>query len=206
MNHWVFWFNDYLGSVLAHGAAGGRHRIVLFKSCFPNSNIADEGVEPGDPFSPERTLANYRAVFRHPEGPGATWTRNGVTYRALEDVFAAHPDVLFVYITSPPRHWAPDDATNDSEARRARRFANWVKREWLSSYREAHAGLRNVAVFDWFDLLAYPDDAPRHPNRLRAEYGGADGDSHPNRTADRRTAAVFATFLDAVVRDFEAQR
>ena len=56
-------------------------------------------------------------------------------------------------------------------------------------------------MFDWFDVLAYPDRHASHPNRLRSEYGGTGGDSHPNAAANARSTEVFATepgnFIDA---------
>ena len=201
MNHWILWFNDYLAGMKARGCADGANRIVMFKSCYPISNIASEGVEPGDPFTSAQTVTNYKSVYRHPDGPGNTYTQGGVVYRPLEDVFAANPDTLFVPVTAPPRHYAPSDATYDAQAQRARAFANWLKGEWLDGYNTAHPGLNNVAVFDLFDVLAYPDDHASHPNRLRAEYGGQSGDSHPNDTANGDATQVFATaaenFIDA---------
>jgi len=201
MDHWIRWFNDYLGRVKAHGCADGTNVIIMFKSCYPASNITADGTG-GDPFSSTKTIANYQAVYRHPSGPGNTYSNGGYTYRPLEDIFVANPDVLFVPVTAPPRHYAPSDATNDAEAHRARVFNNWLKSDWLTSYNTANPGLNNVAVFDWFDVLAYADDHSLHPNRLRSEYGGASGNSHPNSTANSASTALFATntpnFLDQV--------
>jgi hypothetical protein len=119
MHHWIRWFNDYIGRLRTHGSADGENRIVLFKSCFPNSNIEDDGDEPGDPFIDWRALVNYRAVYRHPEGPGNTYNDGGRTYRALEDVFAANPNRLFIAVTAPPLHYAPVDDTTNANAARA---------------------------------------------------------------------------------------
>jgi hypothetical protein len=229
MNHWILWFNDYLGSVKSHAtpygldkmigrlseyvgmmksqrAAGGFNRIVMFKSCYPNSDIGSAGTEPGDPFDSRFSLANYQAVYRHPDGPGRTYTYNGVTYKPLEDIFAENPDVLFIAITAPPLHYAPSDATNDANVHRARMFNNWLQDEWLASYRAAHPDLNNVVVFDLFDVLAYNDYHPTHPNRLKAEYGGESGDSHPNDIANAYLTQIFATnpdnFIDGAWRAF----
>jgi hypothetical protein len=205
MNHWILWFNDYLEGVRAHGSATGFNRITMFKSCYPNSQVASDGVEPGDPFSAEKTLANYKAIFRHPTGPGQVYDRAGIEYRPLEDVFAANADVLFVVVTSPPLHYAPSDATNDANAHRARRFNNWLKNTWLPAYNFAHPDLDNVVVFDLFDVLAYPDNHPLHPNRLRAEYGGESGDSHPNEAGNDAATDLFAgegAFLDTAWKDY----
>ena len=209
MCHWIRWFNDYLEHVILHDCADGTNRIIMFKSCYPNSNIASDGTEPGDPFSSQRTLANYRAVYRHPDGPGGVYTNDGYIYHPLEDIFASHPDILFIPVTAPPRHYAPSDATTDAEGHRARTFNNWLKNEWLAAYNSNHPGFHNVAVFDWFDVLAYPDSDPDHPNRLRAEYGGESGDSHPNSAANATSTWFFASgptnFLDQAWESFHNQ-
>ncbi|MDD5556688.1 MAG: hypothetical protein PHN82_05490 [bacterium] len=201
MDHWIRWFNDYLGRVRQHGCATGSNRIIMFKSCYPISNVTGDGSEPGDPFSSSQTLANYKAVFRHPSGPGNTYSSGDHSYKPLGDIFAEHPGVLFIVVTAPPRHYAPWDATTDAEAARARSFNDWLKTEWLDAYQAAHGGLNNVAVYDWFDFLAYPGDHATRPNRLRWEYGGASGDSHPSTAANQASTEDFATgdgnFLDA---------
>ncbi|MFH0794012.1 MAG: hypothetical protein V2A74_08270, partial [bacterium] len=35
MGHWIYWFNDYLGSVRTYDCDNGVNRIIMFKSCFP---------------------------------------------------------------------------------------------------------------------------------------------------------------------------
>lgn len=206
MHHWILWFNDYLGSVLKHGCAGGANRIVIFKSCFPNSHVEADEPGGGDPFSDWKTLANYKAVYRHPGGRGQTYEHEGHTYRALGDVFAQHPETLFIAVTAPPECWGE---TDNEIAANARAFNNWLKTEWLSDYSSA-TGLHNVAVFDWFDLLAAPANAGLHPNQLRAEFGGNAGDSHPNETANAQSTRVFASgpgnFLDRAWAAFRGGR
>ena len=170
----------------------GNNKIVMFKSCFPNSNLGQDGPEPGSPFSLDRTIVNNQAVFQHPDGSGQVYTYNDTNYQALENVFAQNPDTLFVIVTSPPLHYAPVDATTDENAHRARQFNNWLKNDWLAQYQANNPGLNNVAVYDFFDVLAYPDDHPDHPNRLKAEYGGDGGDSHPNNAANIAATQLFA--------------
>ncbi|MFH1738921.1 MAG: hypothetical protein ABIH23_07915, partial [bacterium] len=196
MNHWILWFNDYLQGIERFESNNGSNKIIMFKSCFPTSNVWSDGEEPGNPFADDQTLANYRSVYRHPVGPSGTYNQDGRAYRPLEQVFAAHPDILFIPITAPPRHFGPDDETNNQEASRARTFNNWLKNEWLTGYLATHPDNANVAVFDWFDILAYPSTDAVHPNRLRAEYGGNSGDSHPNTMANEYSAGLFSTFLD----------
>lgn len=208
MHHWILWFNDYLGAVQTQGCSQGVNRVIMFKSCYPNSDVRADGPGPGDPFGEFKTVANYKAVYRHPDGPGGIYRRGDVEYRPLEDVFAANPEFLFIAVTAPPLHFAPEDATSDEAARRARSFNNWLKKEWLTDYR-ARTGLHNVAVFDWFDALANPNDDASHPNRLREACGGAQGDSHPNKAACVDSVRLFAGdregFLDRVWADFRAR-
>lgn len=206
MNHWILWFNDYLKGIKTQGCASGKNRIIMFKSCFPISNIYSAGKEPGDPFVEEQNYANYKSVFRHPDGAGHTYEHDGFEYKALDDIFAENPATLFIVITAPPRHYAPVDGSTDDEAHRTRLFNNWLKGTWLSNYNNVHPGLNNVAVFDWFYFLAYSDDHSFHPNRLKKEYGGENGDSHPNDTANNESTIVFATatvnFIDQAWRNY----
>jgi PKD domain len=196
MHHWILWFNDYFNTVRAHGCRGGANRIILFKSCFPNSHIDDAGTEPGEPFGDWKAVANYKAVFRHAAGPGKTYEHEGHNYHALGDIFAQHPDTLFIYVTAPPEC---RQETTLAIAGHARDFNDWLKLEWLPGYIRA-TKLHNVAVFDWFDLLAATPADSSHANFLRAGYGGESGDSHPNGAANACSTEVFATgpknFLD----------
>ncbi len=207
MNHWIFWFNDYLDGVKTHENTDGFNRIIMFKSCYPNSNIVSNGTEPGYPFSSTKTLTNYKAVYRHPNGSRNSYTHaNGYEYQPLEDIFADNQDTLFIPVTAPPRHYAPSDATNNAEAKRSRVFNNWLKEDWLSNYESDNPDADNVAVFDWFDLLSYSNSHPNHPNRLKAEYGGDSGNSHPNQAANEASTQRFATgpnnFIDTAWNEF----
>ncbi len=196
MNHWILWFNDYLAGIQQQGSEDGRNAIVMFKSCYPTSNVSSDGTPPGNPFADEQTIANYQSVYRNSTNPAGTYRYEGAEYRSLEQIFAAHPDILFIPVTAPPMHYGPYDDSSNANARRARRFNNWLIDEWLPSYQAAHPDLNNVAVFDWFDILAYPDNHADHPNRLRREYGGNEGDSHPNTVANQLSATQFSTFIE----------
>lgn len=197
MNHWILWFNDYFQGVLRHGCADGTNRIILFKSCYPISGVGSAGTEPGDPFSSSKTLANYKALYRHPGGPGGSYTNSGLLYKPLEDIFAEHPDILFIPVTAPP---LCNTCTTDADGHRAREFNNWLKTEWYADYTTRYPNHKNVAVFDWFDVLANADEAGSLPNRLKTAYGGSSSDSHPNSTANTTSTWFFATrsgnFLD----------
>lgn len=205
MQHWILWFNDYLEHIKAHDAANGENKIIMFKSCYPNSGITEDGSEPGDPFLSTRSLVNYKAIFRHQSGTGNTYSNEGYTYKPLEDIFAENPDTLFIYVTSPP---LCKTCTNSADAARARTFNNWVKTDWLDSYNTANSDLSNVIVYDWFDFLANASDALENANMLKDSYYDGGGDSHPNNTANTESTTDFSdSFIDTIWASFsEAQK
>ena len=63
---------------------GGENEIILFKSCFPNSDL--EG-SPNDPPSAEGWLSVGHAKY---------------VYNEILTYFGQHPEKLFVVITAPP--------------------------------------------------------------------------------------------------------
>lgn len=171
---------------------GTKHEIVIFKSCYPNSDFEGEGSAPGDPKGPALTVQNAEA-----------------TLRALREELEKHPEVLFVYVTAPPlapprsreplwkalaRTLAPGSKRVDRAARAAwaREFNNWVKAPdgWLAGYVP-----KNIVVFDYFDVLT---DGGRS-NFLRFPTG--DGtNSHPSREGNSRASEAFVPFLNRAVR------
>jgi hypothetical protein len=143
-----------------------QHEVLIFKSCFPNSAIAgDEMLE-----------------------------QDKQSYLEMRTVIDAHPDRLFIFLTSPPLH---PEATTPGEAARARALANWLTSDQFVS------GHPNLFVFDLLDLLADPDT-----NMLRREYqlSPDEGDSHPNRTANERIGPLFFDFVDDAVQQYRADR
>ncbi|OVE74002.1 hypothetical protein BVX93_00600, partial [bacterium B13(2017)] len=165
MADWLFWFNDYLEAVKTEGCSTGENRIIMFKSCY-TSAIYGLGSEPGNPFN-NGSLTNYQAVFRHPSGSGNTYTHsNGYTYSPLEDIFANNPNTLFIFLTIPTVSYTSGryNVTNEGYKRD---YHNWLINDWLPSYNAANPGLNNVAIFDLFDVLAYPPDHQSYPNGLR---------------------------------------
>lgn len=202
LGDWRLWFNDYMASLKSFGCASGRNHIILFKSCYPNNYIgSDEDMEA------------KKRLFAHTSAPGKpTSTGEGPAYFALEDVFAQHPDTLFIHVTTPPLH---PKATDAATARRARQFNRWLATEWVAGYDRRHPGLKNVAVLDWYDFLAVPESGPGGSgaaNTLKPDYSmSADSDdSHPNETACRASTKFFATqpgnFLDKAFAEWTAAR
>jgi hypothetical protein len=109
-------------------------------------------------------------------------------YREIRDFLDTRPDRVFVVMSTPPLHRR---ATNSTEARNARLFANWLKSgEYLT-------GHPNVVCFDLFSLLAAPDNGSATANMLRYEYeqSHSSDDSHPNQLANQTVGPLFAQAL-----------
>jgi hypothetical protein len=174
---------------------GQRNRVVMFKSCYPNSKLdpLHAATDRGDPAGPALTQANARA-----------------TLRALLSEFQKYPDVLFVYVTAPPVAAKPrperaykyllkkvlgkptQAELSDRSAAQAREFNRWVTstQGWLQGYE-----LNNVVVFDYFDILT------KHGASSYLAYATGNGtDSHPSAEGHRAATADFVPFLNRAVR------
>lgn len=191
---------------------GGENEIILFKSCFPNSDLYGS---PGDPPLSEpneqMTVANAKAV-----------------YNDLLTYLSTRQDKLFVVITAPPMGqgaYADDPyGTPAQRSANARAFNDWLVEDWLSGY-----GQHNVAVFDYYNVLTSNGTAGRvddpasseDPNDLGAPYGNhhrwtgtsvehmqtvsnnysayptdTSGDSHPTTNGHLKATAEFVPLLN----------
>ncbi len=143
---------------------GGANRVVMFKSCFPNSQLGGSPTDPVPPIdsnplrgegsgSEHHTVANAKGI-----------------YVALREFFATRPDLLFVVVTAPPLVAGETDAT---AAANARALNEWLVKEWLNGY----AG-RNVLVFDFFNVLTSNGGSTRTNDPGVNDLGWADGNHH----------------------------
>lgn len=172
-----------------------KNEIVMFKSCYPNSQIVSEGKEPGDPDSPEKTIANYKAAYRN-----------------LLQYFRSHPDTLFVAVTAPPvvknvpsrtkefiKKLAGSESSVEAMGKRARNFNNWLKDSengWLSGYEG-----KNVVVFDYYDMLTGKGQS----DFLLYPTGGG-SDSHPSTEGNSIAAHELTSLLNKSVNRFVATK
>jgi hypothetical protein len=178
--HWLPKFRDNMSKVLTfeshpenYYSDGRTNDIVMFKSCFPNSNIVEEGTAPGDSVSNQQTMANYQAAFNQ-----------------LKEEFEKYPDKLFIYMTSPPL--VPEHTTPE-KSERNHSFNDWLINEYLPQYRQ-ESGLDNLYIFDLFDILADSN------NVLKEEYRtGISGDSHPNTRGSKAAAQAFMEFFRTIL-------
>ena len=175
MNHWVPKFDKHMDKIFAFNyhpdtyyKDDRQNDIIMFKSCFPNSDIQGEGAAPGNPTDPTKTVWNYKAVFEK-----------------LTSDFAKYPDKIFIYITAPP---LVPNVTTPENAARAREFNNWVKADFVKQYTEK-TGLNNFLVFDFFDVLA------DNQGMLKEEYRPSQNDSHPNSRGTQAATASYMQFL-----------
>ncbi len=109
-------------------------------------------------------------------------------YLEMRSFFDTRPDKVFIIMSPPPRHRLE---TNVANADRARRFSQWLTGEDFLS------GHDNLVGFDYFDLLAQPDDQSTTRNMLRFEYerSHSQSDSHPNALANITNAPIFIDLM-----------
>ncbi len=157
---------------------GGENQVILFKSCFSNSNL--EG-NPDDPPAP---------------GDGLTVSNAKYIYNDLLSYFITRPDKLFILVTAPP-------VQDPTYAAHARAFNNWLAQDWL---RENNYPNNNVAVFDFYNVLTHPDNHHRLANGA-IEYINSNGnntsyypssadDDHPSAEGSQKATGEFVPLLN----------
>ena len=153
---------------------GGENEIIIFKSCYPNSDL--EG-NPGDPagFVPDYSVSGAKYV-----------------YNQILSYFATRPDKLFVAITAPPE-------LDGTYADNARAFNTWLTTEWLNGYDTG-----NVAVWDLYTVLTGSDNHHRFLGgtiEYITDRGGntlvyPTEDPHPSSAGNRKATAEFVPMLN----------
>lgn len=196
---WPEWFNGPQSSVYTQALyglsnihspfsrqgkdPGGENSIVMFKSCFPNSEL--EG-RPGD--SPAR-------------GGGLTVGNAKAIYNDLLRYFTTRPDKLFIAVTAPP-------VLDSRLGHNARAFNNWLVHDWLKGY----SG-RNVAVFDFYNVLTGPNNHHRFINgKVQHRVAGGSNtlyyspgdDAHPTRAGNRKATAELLPLLNVYYHRWQA--
>jgi len=184
---------------------GGPNEIVMFKSCFPNSVLRDDG-------SPVPPIAD-NPLKGKAWGGGPGWEVYTVAnakgiYLDLLKYFGAHPEKLFVAVVAPPiiAGDTPD----------GRKLANWLVHHWLQ---DAGYTTGNVMVFDLYNVLTSKpagaasdvglasgnhhrlwNGAVQHKaddGRDRLAYPTSADDSHPNAAGLKKATAEFVPLLNA---------
>jgi len=165
------------------GDPGGENEIVIFKSCFPNSDL---GGNPDDPpgDGPDMTVAGAKYV-----------------YNQVLEYFRLHPEKLFIAITPPP-------SMSEENAPRAEAFSRWMTTEWLSGY----SG-RNVGVFDLHAVLSSPDNHHTAVNSDITYLTGHGNtiayqteDAHPSAAGNRKATGEFVPLLNYYYNQWREQQ
>jgi PKD repeat protein len=221
IGYWYNWFvgtssSTYLSALYAESGQhssytrldsdpGGENQIVMFKSCFPNSELGGNPDDPPtsgdnplrgqDAYWPDMTVANVKGV-----------------YNDILAYFETHQEKLFIAVTAPP---LVSSATDGAHAANARAFNNWLVTDWLAGYPH-----HNVAVFDFYNVLT-SNGGDRNTNDAGAEtgnhhrmweglaqhittvvndmaaYGSSAGDSHPTPAGNQKATQEFPALLNA---------
>jgi hypothetical protein len=168
---------------------GGENVIIMFKSCFPNSDLYGDPDDPplSEPNDYDYTVANAKAV-----------------YNALLTYFETRQDKLFVVITAPPLMRGD---TSRGRADNARAFNDWLVDDWLADYPYA-----NVAVFDYFNVLTDPDNHHYWMNGDIVHIQASDnnfsaypsGDSHPSTEGHSKATTEFVPLLNVAYNRWQA--
>ncbi len=160
---------------------GGENVIIMFKSCFPNSDLDGHPDDPPlpEPNDWEYSIANAKAV-----------------YNALLTYFETRQDKLFIVITAPPLQ---ESDTTREHAANARALNNWLVNDWLANY-----PYPNVAVFDYYNVLTGPNNHHRWNGNTIEHVQASDnnysfypsGDSHPSTAGHTKATAEFIPLLN----------
>jgi hypothetical protein len=220
IGHWWNWFrsdqrdiymqalfgeygqNSYYTRLDSDPDPARQNQVILFKSCFPNSNLGGNPSDPApvgdnllrgqDAYSEYHTVANAKGI-----------------YNDLLVYFAAHRDKLFVVIAAPPLRSAD---TSAAQAANARAFNTWLVNDWLAGY-----PYKNVAVYDFYNVLTsnggnanlndlgsaggnhhrWRNGAVEHSQNLANNYSSyPSGDSHPSKAGNLKASGEFVQVLN----------
>ena len=217
IGHWWTWFrgpqrDQYTAALYAlseqsswpyerlDSDPGGENSIIMFKSCYPNSNLQGSANAPpttgANPLRGEGSWSDYHTVAN----------AKGI-YNDILSYFATRQDKLFVAITAPP-------VMDSTWADNARAFNTWLTQDWLDGYPHD-----NVAVWDFYTVLTSNGgswqsndldwDSGNH-HRYRngvvehitdqgsntAAYPDGGSDNHPSRAGNLKATGEFVDVLN----------
>lgn len=223
IGHWFAWFRGpnsatYLDALYAESEQhseysrlandpGSENKIIMFKSCFPNSQLAGKPNDP--PATGDNPLRGQEASSEHMTVANA----KGI-YNDLLPYMATRQDKLFVVITAPP---LSSQESSPANAANARALNNWLVKEWLSGYPH-----KNILVFDFYNVLTSNggntgvndlgqergnhhrlwQGAMQHAQAVNNDfsaYASAPDDSHPTAAGGQKAAGEFVPLLNVAV-------
>ena len=228
IGHWWLWFRgpksaEIMDDVYAESGQhssysrldadpGGKNRIIMFKSCYPNSNLRGNPDDPvpsidANPLKGLDSGSDYHTVAN----------AKGI-YLDLLPYFQQHQDTLFIVITAPP-------LSDGKYAANARAFNQWLVNDWLKDYPS-----KNVAVFDFYNVLT-TNGGNTKTNDLGREsgnhhrwwnnvvqhtvdtgsglhdttaYATGRGDDHPSKAGNQKATAEFLPLLNLAYNQWQS--
>ena len=179
----------------------GENEIIMFKSCFPNSEIKGS-IDEIVPHISKNQLRGENCASEH-----MTVANCKGIYTDLLEYFKTRTDKLFIAITAPP-------LMENEYAANTGYFNNWLLYEWLKDYPYS-----NVRVFDYFNILtsnagstSISDvncDTGNHHRYWKGEiqhvvdgkndmlkYCSSGCDDHPNPVGNLKATAEFIKLLN----------
>jgi len=199
IGHWWNWFrgpdsSTYLEELYKEGDQnseyardssdpGGENEIIMFKSCFPNSDLK------GSASAQVPNISNNPLKGEASDGQYHTVANAKGIYIDLLNYFETRQNKLFVVITAPP---LGSNNTDSSTAANARTFNNWLVNDWLDDYNHD-----NVAVFDFYDVLT------NHGQSNYAEFPTDEWDDHPSTEGNLMATEEFIPFLDSAYKTWK---
>jgi hypothetical protein len=183
---------------------GGRNRIVMVKSCYPNSNLK------GNPDNVVPSIDSNPLKGRDSNSEYLTVANAKGIYIDLLSSFGQHQDTLFIVITAPP-------VSDGKFAGNARAFNQWLVSDWLKTY-----PYKNVVVFDFYNVLTsnggnasindlgegggnhhhWWNESIQHIVNTTGglanttAYATAPGDDHPSKAGNQKATAEFVPLLN----------
>ena len=181
---WQYWFNDIVMPSVYKTTGnntytnkiddpGGENEIIMFKSCFPNSDV-------GGSIEDEKSL-----------------------YKALLSYFEKHTDKLFILITPPPMiDISNNDKTRELTNWLINYDTGWLStytkgNVWVFDFYNVLTDPNNHHWVNGGYIEHIVSDSPvdsKHPNEL---YYDSDGDDHPNTEGNQKSTKEFVPLLKA---------
>ena len=134
-----------------------KHDVIVFKHCFPVCDIEPDTGNP-DIGSREKRIENYK-----------------LQYAALKKKLHGFPRNRFILWTGAAQ---VANATTEENAKRARAFFDWVRKEWDKPG-------DNIYLWDFYGLET------EGGLYLKNKYAASPDDSHPNETFSKKVAPLF---------------
>jgi hypothetical protein len=168
-DYWNIWVKNggpepYLGEPTLEMLTS-KYQVIIFKHCFPVSKVAED-IGAADIESNDKRAENYK-----------------LQYNALKEKMRSFPDNKFIVWTGAA---LVESKTDEPQAKRAREFFSWVKKEWDEPG-------DNIFLWD-FDTLQTEGGL-----YFKKEYARGENDSHPGQAFSQKAAGLLCNRIVNVI-------